>query len=71
MKKKIGNKLTFKKNVVSNLESVHGGALPNNGGHEPVKPADAPAWLSLPKTQCAECWPSSADPFWSNVGCYR
>lgn len=67
MKKKIGNKLTFKRNVISNLEIVNGGAAPDNGGQHP---ADAPAWLSLPKTACAECWPSSADPYWSNVGCH-
>ena len=56
MKKKIVNRLTLKKNVISNLENVNGGAAPNNGGDDPVRPADAPAWLSLPKTECMECW---------------
>jgi hypothetical protein len=25
-------------------------------------------WYSIPHTDC-NCWPPSADPFWSNVGC--
>lgn len=56
MKKKFATRLTFKKNVISNLDNVRGGAAPDQGGHEPVRPADAPAWLSLPKTECMECW---------------
>ena len=70
MKKKIVNKLTFNKSVISNLEGINGGAAPNQGGHPAAHgPADAPAWLSLPKTECMECWPDSTDSFWSNVAC--
>lgn len=36
MKKKIGNRLTLKKKVISNLESVKGGL----------------GWVSLPHTDC-------------------
>ena len=32
-------------------------------------PKGGKRWYSIPHTDC-NCWPPSADPYWSNVGCH-